>query len=413
MAISPELIAVAQQVPLLSFFTGGGLLDMGFEEAGFPVVWTNEVDPAFASLYSAGITSWRKHKNPAAELTQISHVGSMQDIDDDGLIKDVFPKGTPKYFGIIGGPPCQDFSIAGKRAGIGGDRGSLSHDYCLRIDHMQPTFFIFENVTGLLQRKHRTEFDKMREFLSQHYLTDFARLNSLNYGVPQSRERLFMIGIRRDLIKVPVPGLGLFLPQVPKEGWAEWDKEFTHPDARTAYQWPASEPLGSTPEAPACQKQLDLCVNRCLVSKEEEGNIANAKERFNLFSKKPMATPEGLVSNRSFKKLHRYRFSPTACYGNNEVHLHPWENKRLSVREVLRIQGVADSYVLPEGTSLTAKFKMIGNGVPVPLANGVARTVTRLLRDYCGLGAENTAASIPQRRMTVVASTSMRQVAVC
>lgn len=413
MVAIPELTTVAQQVPLLSFFTGGGLLDMGFEEAGFPVVWTNEVDPAFASLYSAGITSWRKHKNPAAELTQISHVGSMRDIDDDGLIKQVFPKGTPKYFGIIGGPPCQDFSIAGKRVGIEGDRGSLSHDYCLRIDHMQPTFFIFENVAGLLQKKHKAEFDKMREFLSQRYLTDFARLNSLDYGVPQSRERLFMIGIRRDLIKAPVAELGLFLPHVPKTGWAEWHKEYTHANARTAYQWPTSEPLGTTPEAPTCQKQLDLCVNKCLVPEAEEAIVPNAKDRFNLFSKKPMLTPEGLVSNRSFKKLHRYRFSPTACYGNNEVHLHPWENKRLSVREVLRIQGVAESYVLPEGAPLSAKFKMIGNGVPVPLANGVARTVARLLHDYCGITTKVPAASISQHWATTAAPAPIRQVAVC
>ena len=70
----------------------------------------------------------------------------------------------------------------------------------------------------MLQKKHKAEFDKMREFLSQRYLTDFARLNSLDYGVPQSRERLFMIGIRRDLIKAPVAGLGLFMPHVPKTG---------------------------------------------------------------------------------------------------------------------------------------------------------------------------------------------------
>ncbi|MCK5057375.1 MAG: DNA cytosine methyltransferase, partial [Candidatus Aminicenantes bacterium] len=68
-------------------------------------------------------------------------------------------------------------------------------------------------------------------------------------------------------------------------------------------------------------------------------------------------------------------YSPTACYGNNEVHLHPWKARRLSVREVLRIQGIPDTYILPEGGSLSDKFKYIGNGVPMALAFHVAQAL--------------------------------------
>ncbi|UYZ58042.1 DNA cytosine methyltransferase [Hymenobacter latericus] len=383
-----SLQEIAHQIPVLSFFTGGGLMDMGFESLGFPVVWTNEVDPQFAALYAAGMTSWRRGKDPQAGEAKITFAGSIVDIpDDDTILKQAFPAGTPNLFGIIGGPPCQDFSIAGKREGIGGQRGSLTHDYCWRIDHLQPAFFVFENVTGLLQKKHRAEFDLIRDFFKQHYLTDYAKLNSLDYGVPQSRERLFLIGIRRDLVQVPQ--MGLFAPELPEAGWAGWEQEFTHAEARKSYTWPTTTPLGVTPPAPEIEQQLDLCVSRCLVPEHLEETTHNAKERFNLISKKPAATDEGMVSNRSFKRLHRYRYSPTACYGNNEVHLHPWENKRLSVREVLRIQGVDEEYILPTDLPLSAKFKMIGNGVPVPLANGVARTIARLLRDYCGVRAKS------------------------
>ena len=84
---------------------------------------------------------------------------------------------------------------------------------------------------------------------------------------------------------------------------------------------------------------------------------------------------EGETNRPSFKRLHRYKYSPTACYGNNEVHLHPYLNRRISVREALRIQGVPDEYVLPPELSLSKKFKMIGNGVPVPLAKAVAVAV--------------------------------------
>src|SRR5690606_28144652 len=92
---------------------------------------------------------------------------------------------------------------------------------------------------------------------------------------------------------------------------------------------------------------------------------------------------EGDVSGKSFKRLHRYRYSPTAWYGNNEVHIHPWKPRRLSVREALRIQTVPDEYILPVDFSLTDKFKMITNGVPCRLAEHLAQSIMTFLRDNC------------------------------
>jgi DNA (cytosine-5)-methyltransferase 1 len=107
----------------------------------------------------------------------------------------------------------------------------------------------------------------------------------------------------------------------------------------------------------------------------------NAKEYFKLYVKEEDLEKirEGETNRPSFKRLHRFRYSPTACYGNNEVHLHPYKHRRLSVREALRIQGVDDSYVLPPELPLTKKFKMIGNGVPVPLAEAVANAVKNFI----------------------------------
>jgi DNA (cytosine-5)-methyltransferase 1 len=249
---------------------------------------------------------------------------------------------------------------------------------------MEPAFFVMENVTGLLEKKHRAEFDALCSFLSQIYLIDYAKLNSLDYGVPQSRERLFLIGLRRDLL---TPSVKASVEQTPPAiGWACWDREKTFIKAQQNYTWPKMEKLGANPKRPSDERQYALCIDKCLVSPSEEKTLANASERFNLYSKTPTTVEEGNVSCRSFKKLHRYRFSPTACYGNNEVHLHPYNGKRLSVREVLRIQGVDDEYELPTKSGLlTKKFKMICNGVPVPLAHGVARTMARLLEDYCNI----------------------------
>ena len=110
---------------------------------------------------------------------------------------------------------------------------------------------------------------------------------------------------------------------------------------------------------------------------------------------------EGDVSRKSFKRLHRFRFSPTAWYGNQEVHLHPWKARRLSVREALRIQSVPDEYVLPKEMSLSAKFKMICNGVPCIMARAVAQSVHEVLQEHRAThdrGGEGRAGS-PRRRM--------------
>jgi len=362
-------------------------MDMGFENAGFPAAWTNEMDPVFAKLYAAGMTSWRQAKNPESEPVQISAVGKLLDLGgEDTILRNAFPDGKPKFFGLIGGPPCQDFSSAGLRAGFDGWRGDVTHHYCLHIICMRPAFFVMENVTGLLEKKHRAEFKALCQFLSDDYVIDYAKLNSLDYGVPQSRERLFLIGLRKDLL---TPSAAEQFAQNPlKTGWASWDTEKIYLKAQRGYEWPKTEKAGATPTRPSDEKQYALCVDRCLVPPAQEESLANATERFNLLSQKPATIEEGNVANRSFKRLHRYRFSPTACYGNNEVHLHPYNGKRLSVREVLRIQGVEDTYKLPtEPGLLTKKFKMICNGVPVPLAYGVAQTVARILRVYCGIQA--------------------------
>lgn len=91
------------------------------------------------------------------------------------------------------------------------------------------------------------------------------------------------------------------------------------------------------------------------------------------------AIDEGDDSKKSFKRLHRWRYSPTACYGNNEVHLHPYKIRRISVAEALAIQSLPANFVLPENMSLTNMFKTIGNGVPYLASNTLAKTITNFL----------------------------------
>jgi DNA (cytosine-5)-methyltransferase 1 len=140
--------------------------------------------------------------------------------------------------------------------------------------------------------------------------------------------------------------------------------------------WPRLNSFGDDINKPD-DVPFHLCVESCLVNDIELEKIPNANEYFHLKTslEKLNNIKEGETSRPSFKRLHRYRYSPTTCYGNNEVHLHPYLNRRISVREALRIQGVDDNYILESGVLLSKKFKMIGNGVPVPLAEAVGNSI--------------------------------------
>lgn len=367
------MIKDQKHIPVLSFFTGGGFLDIGFEQAGFEVIWSNESNPVCAELYAHGMTAWKRGKDKKAKEHNISTTKKIESLTSPEILKSAFPKKRPKFFGIIGGPPCPDFSSGGKNEGCNGMNGRLSKTYINRICKINPSFFVFENVSGLYRtRKHREFLAKLESKLEkQGYCLDLKVLNALELGVPQDRERLIMIGIKKDIVK---KCLNKKVAET-ERGWFNWP-EPKFKDAKTKYDWPEIVMNGTAPTKPEGIPE-ELTVHYWINNLNE--NISNTKDTFVAKSEKFQTIKEGDTKRKSFKKLHRYRFSPTVCYGHNEVHLHPWEKRRLSVREAMRIQGVPDSYSLPEEASLTSKFTIVSNGVPVPLANAVAKSLKNFL----------------------------------
>ena len=350
-------------------------MDMGFIEAGFNVVWTNEVEPAFAKLYSEGITSWKNSRGKKGEFS-ITNPKSIKDIDRKEIITQAFEDSPPPIFGVIGGPPCQDFTINGNLDGFMGDRGSLTDTFLNRILELNPAFFVMENVTGLIKvKKSAKHFAELLDVMREEYLIDHAVLNSLDFGVPQSRERVFIIGINKSIYKTDKVSIRI------DGGWFPFPVNHKFENSINKFDWPDASTFGSEILKPK-SIPFDLCVAGCLVDEKNEDKVPNANEYFKLYGDKRnlRAIKEGETNRPSFKRLHRYKYSPTACYGNNEVHLHPFLHRRLSVREAFRIQGVSDSYILKTKGNLSKKFKMIGNGVPVPLARVVASKLLRFLR---------------------------------
>lgn len=345
-------------------------MDIGFEQAGFDVVWTNELNPVFAKMFMsarAGMSiPGAKRKPPKPNGVSVADLKATQ------VLREAFKGKSPSMFGIIGGPPCPDFSRGGLNGGGNGINGKLTADFVQLLCRLQPDFFVIENVPGLLQtKKHRRFLNRQIAYLrkSGNFIVDFQILNALQLGAPQDRERLFIVGFRKRLVH---RALGR-KPKTSERGWFPWPVNPKYRDARQL-PWPKTSPFGKTPQKPSGIPD-ELMVYTYLGPHNDPANIANGRDVFQAHSRKFRTRREGDVKNKSFKRLHRYRFSPTAWYGNQEVHLHPWLPRRLSVREALRLQTVPDDYVLPADTTLCAKFKLICNGVPCLMARAIAEQV--------------------------------------
>lgn len=149
-----------------------------------------------------------------------------------------------------------------------------------------------------------------------------------------------------------------------------------------ALNWPSKTPFqrGSFLEMPD-NVQEDLTVEYWF-RKNEVATHPNSIDFFRpIATHRFQAIEEGDVSKKSFKRLHRWRFSPTAAYGNNEVHLHPYEERRLSVAEALAIQSLPKEFEVLPSLTLSEKFKMVGNGVPYLVAKEVAHEIKIFIQE--------------------------------
>lgn len=383
------------ECPLLSFFTGAGFLDIGFLQNGFQTVWHNEVHKPFVQGFEFGMSAL----GYTGAAAKVQNTNSIINVGPNEIIKEAFKGGRPPaLFGVIGGPPCPDFSVGGKNKGQQGDHGRLSEVYVRRIIELNPAFFVFENVPGLLRtKKHRLFLASLIEQLKHRFALDIKVLNALDFGVPQDRERVFLVGFNWSWLHGKYPPKTLskirkassFLLKLdelsPKEffvemkHWFPWpiDPNFAH--AKLRFDWPKdTSPFGAEPKRPMCPKELMVGTYIC---NQDLSCLANSDEAFTPKSKKFREICEGDVSRKSFKRLHRYRYSPAAAYGNNEVHLHPCLPRRLTVREAMMIQTVPMDYALPQDMTLSNKFKTIGNGVPVKLSSALAKSIANFIKE--------------------------------
>lgn len=362
---------------IFSFFSGSGFLDLGFEKSEFEIDFINEFSTAFISAY--------KFSREKMKMREPEYGYHNTDINEyfngrkNELLKYIADarKDNDSLIGFIGGPPCPDFSVGGKNKGKDGENGKLSSTYVNLIKEMKPDFFLFENVKGLWRTvRHRAFYEEIKKQLQKvGYCTTERLTNAIEFGVPQDRDRILLFGINKKILKKEC-FKGTQLIGFP------WDSHITYTINQVkAINWPDTDSFGEGLERGTPNGLINELTVQYWFERNDVYHHPNAKAYFKPRNgiTKMQTIDEGDVSKKSYKRLHRWRYSPTAAYGNNEVHLHPYKARRISASEALAIQSLPKEFELPQEMSLSNMFKTIGNGVPYLLSKGIAMTIKEYL----------------------------------
>ncbi len=322
---------------IVSLFSGCGGLDLGFSQAGFCTIWANEYDKSI----------WETYEKNYPET-----------VLDRRDIRSIPSDNIPNCVGIIGGPPCQSWSEAGTQKGIEDARGQLFLEYVRILKDKQPLFFLAENVSGMLHKKHlHALLSIITSFEAAGYLVTHKLLNAADYGVPQDRERVFFVGYHASLKKRFNFDLLERVCYQPRNLYdAIWDLRNSAIPAQEK-----NKTNGEMCQFPNHEYMIGgfsshyLSRNR-VRSWDEPSFTIQAGGRH-----APMHPQANKMIHADRDK---FIFDPDSP--------HPY--RRLSIRECARIQTFPDE-ILFYYRDLSDGYKMIGNAVPVALGSAIAQAI--------------------------------------
>lgn len=326
-----------QKMPVVSLFCGCGGLDLGFESEGFESVVAIDNNPIAVETYNMN------HPGMKALCGDLS---TLKGSDVVRLVENIAPGVRPR--GVIGGPPCQSFSRGNVHSVDADPRHELPLHYAQILEVLNKEyhldFFVFENVVGLKSNKHQERFTNILKALENAGFTVFEDvLNAKWFGVPQSRRRVFVVGINRELY-----------PNV--------DFRFPPGDLRSCRT--VENAIGGLPEPAYFRRGLS------------SSNIPFHPNHWTMnprSSKLTGMSTSDTKNGRSFRRLDWQEPSPTVAYGHREIHVHPDGKRRLSIFEAMRLQGFPDDYVLLG--NLTSQVTQVSDAVPPPLARAIAQAI--------------------------------------
>lgn len=319
---------------LISLFCGPGGFDQGFKEAGFVTRLAYDADPACINTHR------RNHPEAGAEMADLSRL-------DVGSIAAAWRQRSDQPpVGIIGGPPCQSFSISNVHQSDDDERHTLPGHYARILRGLNELydidFFVFENVLGLKSVRHKARFLMFKRQLEDAgFVVSEGKLDAVEFGVPQVRPRLFIVGLNQSRYN---------------------GRAFDFPIGNHANWTTVRDVLGELPEPTCFARKIDP------TSIPFHPNHWCMRPRSHKFTNGTLVPRK--YTGRSFRVLSWDYPSYTVAYGHREVHVHPNCQRRLSVFESMRLQGFTDEYVLT-GT-LSDQFRLVSEAVPPPVARAVA-----------------------------------------
>lgn len=318
----------SEQFKVLSLFSGSGGMDLGFLSTGkFKIVLANDINRAACESYAYNIGDHIIHGD----------IAQLNDLPDADI--------------VIGGPPCQGFSTANPKRSFDDPRNHLFKEYSRILKAVKPKLFVLENVSGMVTMEKGQVFKLIKKELAACGYRLFENmLNAKDYGVPQNRRRMIIVGVRNDL-KV----------------------DFNHPlPLRTEGSFEAVDDFliyGKAPENLTNHKVSVLSsLNRQrLLYIPEGGSMKDV----------PVDLQNNSDPKRSMRRLSRGKVSHTIVHNNCDHYYHPTEDRRITIREMARIQGYSDEYLF--FGSKSEQSKQVGNSVPVGLASAIAIEVLKTL----------------------------------
>lgn len=319
---------------MVSFFAGAGGLDLGFQKAGFNIIWANEYDKDIWETYE------KNHKNTTLDRRSIVTIKSNE---------------VPECDGIIGGPPCQSWSEAGSLRGIKDKRGQLFYDFIRILEEKQPKFFLAENVSGMLLEKHSEALKNIKEmFKNAGYQLSFKLVNASDFNVPQDRKRVFFVGIREDF------DFEFQFPQ-PLKDKVTLEQKIT---ALKETVVPAKE--GNKTNKEHCKVPNHEYMTGSFSSMFMSRNRVRSwgEQSFTIQAGGRHAPIHPQAPKMKFMEQNKFIFFP----GKEKLY------RRLSVRECALIQTFPNDFIFYYN-HIAAGYKMIGNAVPVNLAKSMAITL--------------------------------------
>lgn len=373
-----------REIKAIDLFAGAGGFSLAALNQNIRILSAIELDSDACDTYKKNLVTNRNN-----DITIYNE--DIMNISPDKIMNDIGLK--PKELDIIiGGPPCQGFSSHRiKNSGVDDPRNNLLIRYFDFVCKFQPKLFLVENVPGLLWERHATylnQFKKLAENNS-YKLLDPIKLNAKDFGVPQNRNRVFLLGIRNDL-----------------KGNVSWPPMPTHFRDKPPY-WKTSSEVFENPPINVIEylhKIIDKKIINTLVfnkenstCKDDPSNIHmnHAEYMINRFAMTPIngsredidfslpCHSNGYKGHKDvYGRIRLAQAGPTITTGcmnpSKGRFLHPWENHGITIRQAARFQTFPDDYIFSGG--IISQAKQVGNAVPIELGEAILKMCLENLR---------------------------------